>query len=190
MLGPDGIKHHYQQNEGCVGVPDDITEEETCSTKSNEGNCKLKVQFGQQQTLIRPCGVIIACAMFFGVEAVSNILEFVKKVFLVPNAPKPEHFIYNTAHDHKMTHDYFQKNCNPVDYPELMNNNGTGWWFNTSIAEQINVWLGSYHAICREMLLVKFNFFLGEMILKNVTTITNIKAKGLQPGHAPALSLS
>ncbi|KIJ13544.1 hypothetical protein PAXINDRAFT_163619 [Paxillus involutus ATCC 200175] len=218
-LGPDGVKHHYQRNEGCVGVPDDVTEEETCPTKSNEGNRKLKAQFGRrrthnEQTLVRPCGVILARATFFGAEAVSNVLEFVKKVFSVPHAQKPEHFIYDTACDvkqqveargdewwkgvgmcvdvwhllnkHKTTHDYCQKNCNPDNYPELMNEDGTGWWFNTSVAEQINVWLGSYHAICREMLPVKFNFFLDEMIrLRNVTTIANIEAKGLRPGKLP-----
>ena len=132
----------------------------------------------------------------------------------MPGAQKPEHFIYDTACDakqqvearkeewwqgigmcvdvwhllnkHKTTHEYCQKNCNPLDYPELMNDDESGWWFNTSIAEQINVWLGSYHAICREMLPVKYNFFLDEMIhLRNVITITSLEVRGLQPRYSP-----
>jgi hypothetical protein len=39
------------------------------------------------------------------------------------------------------------------------------WFFISSIAKQTNVWLGSYHSICREMLVDKYNFFLDEMIV-------------------------
>jgi hypothetical protein len=135
---------------------------------------------------------------------------------MVPGAQKPKHFIYDTACDakqqveargdewwhgvgmcvdvwhllnkHKMTHTYCQENCNPADYSELMNNNGDGWWFNTSIAEQVNVWLGSYHAICREMIPVKYNFFLDKMIhLHNVCTRQTLQAKGLNPCYSPVM---
>ena len=67
-----------------------------------------------------------------------------------------------------------------------MDDDGTGWWFNTSIAEQVNVWLGSYHSICREMLPVKYNFFLDEMIrLRNIVTVEGLEGKGLNPRHSP-----
>lgn len=60
------------------------------------------------------------------------------------------------------------------------------WWFNTSIAEQVNVWLGGYHAICREMLVVKYNFFLDEMIhLCNEVTVAKLAARGFNPRHSP-----
>lgn len=140
--------------------------------------------------------------------------DFTKKAFSVPRAHKPEHFIYDTACDakqqveargdtwwkdigmcvdvwhllnkHKTTHDYCQKNCNPADYPELMSDDNTGWWFNTSVAEQVNIWLGSYHAICQEMLPIKYNFFLDEMIrLRNSITVSRLEAKGWNPRHAP-----
>lgn len=38
-------------------------------------------------------------------------------------------------------------------------------FFNTSIAEQTNAWFGKYHAMCREMGSVFFEFFLNQMIL-------------------------
>ena len=60
------------------------------------------------------------------------------------------------------------------------------WWFNTSIAEQVNVWLGGYHVICREMLVVKYNFFLDEMIhLHNEVTIAKLAARGFNPRRSP-----
>ncbi|KAF8237015.1 hypothetical protein L208DRAFT_1249164 [Tricholoma matsutake] len=43
---------------------------------------------------------------------------------------------------------FCQENCNPATYPKLISEDGKGWYFNSSIAEQTNVWLGSYHSIC------------------------------------------
>jgi hypothetical protein len=50
-----------------------------CDQKSATGNRKFKARFGRlrthnEQTLVRPCGVIVARATFFGAEAVSNVL--------------------------------------------------------------------------------------------------------------------
>ncbi|EIW84151.1 hypothetical protein CONPUDRAFT_151195 [Coniophora puteana RWD-64-598 SS2] len=103
-------------------------------------------------------------ATFNGAEGVSNVLEFAKHVFTTPGARKPKHFIYDTACDvrqqvlankdefwllvgmcvdiyhlqnkHKKTHTFCQTHCNLADYPELKSEDGSGWWFNTSIAEQ------------------------------------------------------
>jgi hypothetical protein len=58
----------------------------------------------------------------------------------------------------------------------------SGWFFNTSIAEQTNAWLGGYHSMCREMLPAKFNFFLDEMIqLRNIETIQRLYQEGQHP---------
>jgi len=44
------------------------------------------------------------------------------------------------------------------------------------------VWLGGYHSICREMLPVKYNFFLDEMIrLRNVEIVKQLKKSGANP---------
>ncbi len=62
------------------------------------------------------------------------------------------------------------------------------WYFNSSIAEQTNVWLGGYHAICREMLVDKYNFFLDEMILRrNIMTKDKLTKEGSIPGNWPTL---
>jgi hypothetical protein len=65
-------------NPGSVGVLDDKSAE--CeATKSELGNRKIRAQFGRrrthnEQTLVRPCGIICARATFYGAEAVSNVL--------------------------------------------------------------------------------------------------------------------
>ncbi|EIW76751.1 hypothetical protein CONPUDRAFT_19217, partial [Coniophora puteana RWD-64-598 SS2] len=93
--------------------------------------------------------------------------------------------VWHLLNKHKTTHEFCQKHCNPAAFPELLKDEdegkgkGKGWWFNTSVAEQINVWLGSFHAIVREMSPVRYNFFLDEMVrLHNIEVIANLKAKG------------
>ena len=116
----------------------------------------------------------------------------VKNAFSVPGAQKPEHVViydsncaakqqvmaskdpffetvgmcvdvWHFLNKHKVSHIFCQQHCNPAMYPELMNEQG-GWFFNTLVAEQTNVWLGGYHSICCEMLPMKFDFFLDKMI--------------------------
>jgi len=64
---------------GTVGVADDVGVPEPCPSKATTGNRVLKAQFGRrrthnEQTLVRPCGIIYARATMFGAEAVSNFL--------------------------------------------------------------------------------------------------------------------
>lgn len=60
--------------------------------------------------------------------------------------------------------------------------NGDKWVFNSSIAEQTNVWLGGYHAIVWEMTAVQCNFFLDLMIRKrNEVTIKRLEEAGFHP---------
>jgi len=60
-------------------------------------------------------------------------------------------------------------------------------FFNSSIAEQTNVWLGGYHSICREMLVDKYNFFLDEMILRrNRMTREKLMKEGAMPSTWPS----
>lgn len=118
--------------------------------------------------------------------------HFVKVTFSVPGARKPQHLIYDSNCNalkeveaqkntyfsdmgmcvdafhlrtkHNINDTFYRERCDPKNYPELLNVDGS-WYFNTSIAEQTNIWLGGYHAIVREMLPVKYNFFLDEMIM-------------------------
>ena len=60
------------------------------------------------------------------------------------------------------------------------------WYFNSSIAEQTNVWLGSYHAIVQEMVPVKFNFFLDEMVMRrNRALVAKMERDRKAPHCAP-----
>ena len=217
----NNVQMHVEKNPGTIGVLDTemtgtaltATENEPCPSKSATGNRPLlKAQFGRrrthnEQTLVRPCGVIFARATMFGAEAVSNFLVMVKNAFSVPGAQKPEHIMYDTNCDarqqaekdewfrdigmcvdawhfrnkHAITHQYCQLHCNPAKYPELMDDTSS-WFFNTSIAEQTNAWLAGYHSICREMLPAKFDFFLDEMIrLRNIEIIRRLETKGHHP---------
>ncbi|KAF8224723.1 hypothetical protein L208DRAFT_1116868, partial [Tricholoma matsutake] len=82
--------------------------------------------------------------------------------------------VWHFLNKHKVTHEFCQVHCNPAMYPELMNEKGK-WYFNTSVAEQTNMWLGGYHLMCHEMLPAKFNFFLDEMIqLRNIEMLKTL----------------
>ena len=89
--------------------------------------------------------------------------------------------VWHFLNKHKVTHEFCQKHCNPAMYPELMTEKGD-WYFNTSIAEQTNAWLGGYHSMCCEMLPAKYDFFLDEMIrLRNIEILKNLEAAGHMP---------
>ncbi|EDQ99871.1 uncharacterized protein LACBIDRAFT_334609 [Laccaria bicolor S238N-H82] len=202
-----------KQNPGSVGVVEDL---DPCSTKSLDGNRKLKTQLSRrrthnEETLVRPCGIIFAHTTMFGAEAVSNFLIMLKNTFSIPGASKPEHIFYNTNCDakqqadtsgdpwfqdvgmcvdiwhflnkHKVTHEFCQLNCNPAMYPELQDDDGN-WFFNTSVAGQTNTWLGGYSSIIREMLPDKYDFFLDEMIrLHNAEVLQRLEKEG----HCPRI---
>jgi hypothetical protein len=90
--------------------------------------------------------------------------------------------VFHFKSKHSVTDTFCQTTCNPVAFPELAGEHGKAWYFNSSIAEQTNVWLGGYHAICREMLVDKYNFFLDEMILRR-NQVTHAKLE--KEGHHP-----
>ena len=80
--------------------------------------------------------------------------------------------------------------CNPYNFPDLVGPDGKSWVFNSSVAEQTNVWFGGYHAMLREMGVVKFNFFLDEMIMRrNRITKAKLEADGAFPHYVKGLHL-
>jgi len=94
--------------------------------------------------------------------------------------------VFHFKSKHKVTDTYCQQHCNPVQFPELKGEGNKPWYFNSSIAEQTNVWLGGYLAICREMLVDRYNFFLDEMILRrNRITLAKLEQSGCKPGTFP-----
>ena len=78
-------------NPGTVagGTAEEESDAPCPATKSELGNKKFKAQFARrrthnEQTLVRPCGVIVARATFFGAEAISNVL--VSDIFVLIHA--------------------------------------------------------------------------------------------------------
>jgi hypothetical protein len=174
---------------------------------------KLRAQFGRKRThneqiIVAPCGMIIARETFYGAEGVKSVADMIEHTFR--GDIKPNHIFFDNNctlakvvkdnpffHDIGLTVDVFhfkskhaetdvfcQTHCNPAGYPELLSADGNGWYFNSSIAEQTNVWLGGYHSICREMLVDKYVFFLDEMIMRKNRLV---KAKLEKEKHMPEL---
>lgn len=86
--GAGNIMAHTMDHPGTVGSENDATISETCPSKPAAGNWILKAQFGHrrthnEQTLVRPCGIIYAWATMFGTEAVSNFLVCCRLALLV-----------------------------------------------------------------------------------------------------------
>lgn len=84
---------------------------------------------------------------------------------------------------HSTEDEWCQQYCNPAAFPELVDGDGN-WRFNSSVAEQTNVWFGGYQSIGREMTAHKYAFFLDEMILqKNRIVKAKLEADGCKPGN-------
>ena len=96
--------------------------------------------------------------------------------------------VFHWTSKHKKTSDACAVDCNPSNFDELIEEDKKSWFFNSSIVEQTNVWLGGYHAILREMGVTKYNFFLDEMVLrKNRLTRTSLQQVGTSPSYIPDL---
>ena len=118
----------------------------------------------------------------------NNNCNFSKHVRGSEGPPKrpPDHAFDNTglAVDvfhfnckHSKADQYCRDNCDSDKFPELRGEGGKRWWFNTSIAEQNNSWLGGFLSMCQEMLEERYDFFLDEMILMhNERLLEKLKA--------------
>ncbi|OCH83550.1 hypothetical protein OBBRIDRAFT_566446 [Obba rivulosa] len=79
--------------------------------------------------------------------------------------------------------------CNPAGFPELYNDQHE-WYFNSSVAEQINAWFGKFQAVTREMAEVRYNFFLDEMIaIRNDWVVQELFKAHQQPHLIPLAEL-
>ncbi|KIJ58235.1 hypothetical protein HYDPIDRAFT_103060 [Hydnomerulius pinastri MD-312] len=199
---------------------EEVTLDVECNGKPEEGNRKLQARFGcrrthNEQVMMRPCGVILARATFFGSEAVSAVNDFAKAVFPTARST-PEFLVFDNncklrAHQevirdshfsktgmpvdvfhfnskHKETDIYCQKHCNPAFFPELIQDGK--WCFNTSICEQTNVWLGGYQAILRNMSVHRYNFYLDELIKRcNRFVIQQLAKGGQEPWIIPVAAI-
>ncbi|SJL18280.1 uncharacterized protein ARMOST_21865 [Armillaria ostoyae] len=174
---------------------------------------KVRISLGKktshnEQVLVNPCGMIIWRETFYGAETIPSAVEMIKRAYC--DGYKPNHIIFDnncTLAKHVKNDPFFkdiglavdvfhfkckhseedkfcQEHCNPYAFPELHGEGGKGWYFNTSIAEQTNMWFGGYHSICREMGMTKYQFFLDEMILQhNKITREWLTKKGYAPRY-------
>ncbi|KAL1952122.1 hypothetical protein VTO73DRAFT_1271 [Trametes versicolor] len=186
-----------------------------CPEKPEMGNRSLRATFGRRRTHneqlgTRPCGIICFRETFYGSETTPQVLDLLRKKYVVPGT-LPRFCFYDnccglymhsqaqgeTLHlemgmpvdvfhwktKHKKSNVACSVHCNPYNYPELIAPDER-WFFNSSIAEQTNVWFGGYHAIIREMGAIYYDFFLDEMIKeKNRLTREKLKAQGCIPGY-------
>ncbi|TFK78421.1 hypothetical protein K466DRAFT_579374 [Polyporus arcularius HHB13444] len=167
-----------------------------------------------EQLLVRPCGMIQGRETFFGSETVPQVVDMLKKKHLMPGSmPRIVCYDNNcglykwcAAHayegealhlkvglpvdvfhwtcKHKKSDIECSVHCNPHMFPDIIGPDGKTWYFNTSAAEQTNVWFGGYHAIVHEMSADKYDFFLDEMILcKNKLTRAKLEDEGCFPGY-------
>ncbi|KAI0309790.1 hypothetical protein OF83DRAFT_1157459 [Amylostereum chailletii] len=169
-----------------------------------------------EQLIVCCCGVIAARATMFGAEAISGVKDFYKSVYRAHPLDIPEVGFYDNncgfqehvqkqkdaffeaagmilpvdvfhfKSKHKETDEFCQKHCNPAMFPELHDEKGH-WHFNSSAAEQANVWIDGYLPIVREMLAYRFEFFLDEMIKRrNEILIAKLRADGQAPYIVPS----
>ncbi|KAA1469595.1 hypothetical protein DENSPDRAFT_835230, partial [Dentipellis sp. KUC8613] len=166
-----------------------------------------------EQLVVCCCGVVAARATMYGAEAISGVKDFLKSVyghnpdnlpdviFFDNNCRLQEHLfrqkdtffrrvilavdVFHFKSKHKEADAFCQKHCNPALWPEL--NDGKGnWVFNSSAAEQANVWMGGYLSIVREMLAYRYDFFMDEIIKRrNEQLISKLRDDGKMPYIVP-----
>lgn len=67
---------------------------------------------------------------------------------------------------------------------------GDAWVFNSSAAEQANKWFRQFQPIVKEMPILRYNFFLDEMIsLRNEWRVNRIRVEGKGPHLIPLADL-
>ncbi|KAI0052237.1 hypothetical protein FA95DRAFT_1580111 [Auriscalpium vulgare] len=169
-----------------------------------------------EELCVYTCGVIAGRATFFGSESPNGVRRFWMRLFptrnslpgvmyydsncllqaMLENDPDPydrtyfddsalgvDAFHFSTKH--KATDVECGRRCNPYIWPELRTPDGQ-WRFNSSIAEQVNVWIKGYVNIVREMEVTRYNFFLDEMVkLRNQRTVAKLRARGHRPYRIP-----
>lgn len=93
--------------------------------------------------------------------------------------------VFHFKSKHKTTDEFCGQHCNPYKWPELRTEDGE-WRFNSSAAEQANVWFGGFQTIIREMQVDRYEFFLDEMIKRrNRLIIKELECRGDAPYSIP-----
>ena len=99
--------------------------------------------------------------------------------------------VFHAVNKHKASDELCNTHCNPALFPDLYDIEAQKWVFNSSAAEQTNVWYGKFLPVVREMSQVHFNFFLDEMIKqKDRILIDDLEKRGHLPWSIPRTWLS
>jgi hypothetical protein len=59
--------------------------------------------------------------------------------------------VFHFKSKHKVTNVFYGQFCNPAWWPELMDEKTGKWVFNSSVAEQVNLWFGGFRAMTHIM---------------------------------------
>ncbi|PPQ78706.1 hypothetical protein CVT24_002284 [Panaeolus cyanescens] len=146
-----------------------------------------------EELCVTSCGIILERATFYGSEAPNGVRIFLMGLFptkkslphviwhdnnckiraMLQNDPEElrTYFdecampvdVFHFKSKHKKGDIECNKHCNPANWKDLMTEDGH-WRFNSSAAEQTNVWFGHYLPVVRGMDAVQYDFFLDEMI--------------------------
>jgi hypothetical protein len=82
---------------------------------------------------------------------------------------------------HKEADKFCGQHCNPALFPQLQTSDGK-WTFNSSVAEQTNVWFGRFQPIVREIRVDRYNFLLDQVILmQNQHRLRELRRRGKNP---------
>ena len=93
--------------------------------------------------------------------------------------------VFHFKSKHKEGDDFCAANCNPASWSDLITGERR-WRFNSSVAEQTNVWFGKYLSIVKEMRVDRYNFFLDEMIRRrNEHLVRELQQKRQVPHLIP-----
>ncbi|EMD32350.1 hypothetical protein CERSUDRAFT_58618 [Gelatoporia subvermispora B] len=167
-----------------------------------------------EQLMVRCCGVIVSRATFYNAESPSNAADFVAATFPshLPRG-RPSYLFYDNScsllrhlrasadtrlsgialvvdvfhavNKHKDTDTFCQMHCNPAGFPDLYDQE-EGWLYNSSAAEQTNIWFGGFQSITKDMSEIHYNFFLDEMIaIRNDFWVSELLTRGKKPHIVP-----
>jgi len=169
-----------------------------------------------EQLMVKCCGIIASRATFFGSESITSDFIHVtfpphypgslpSYIFFDNNCRLFRHLVASTdpndarlavvgfpvdvfhaSNKHKDSDEFCTVNCSPITFSEIITADGKSWIFNSSAAEQVNRWFGKFQPIVKEMPVLRYNFFLDEMIsLRNDWTVNQLRAEGSQPHFIP-----
>ncbi|KAF8580537.1 hypothetical protein K439DRAFT_1648182 [Ramaria rubella] len=155
--------HHHLNDQCCV---------KGCSSTVELGHQTCTVQFGwawthNKQLFVQCCGVITYQATFYGSKGIAGVKDFLKASFPSHYPGSMPSYIFYDNNCWLLTDVVCQMHCNPARFQKLVGDTDTssGWIFNSSAAEQANVWFGKFASNVWEMLPAQYNFYLDEMIV-------------------------